>query len=163
MKTILIPTDFSPVSLDCIPNLCAQFHKEQLNFVFVHLFKVSDSITDLLMLSRRSREYDYISDDFYKRIREIKQEFAQVNAIRIEFFFGSTMVMFRNFIEANEVSHVLQVQDCTYMPLNKSSIDPFAFTAKLGLPLVSLIELEKTTVHAVRERYTEINMAAEVY
>lgn len=163
MKTILIPTDFSPVSLNCIPNLCAQFHKEQLNFVFVHLFKVSDSINDLLMLSRRSREYDYITDDFYTRIRAIKQEFAQVSAIKIEFFFGSTMVMFRNFIEANEVSHILQVQDCSYTPLNKSSIDPFSFTAKLSLPVVSLIALEKIVAQAVPERYAEASMAAEVY
>ncbi|MBE9599371.1 hypothetical protein [Pedobacter sp. MC2016-24] len=163
MKTILIPTDFSPASLNCIPNLCAQFHKEQLNFVFVHLFKVSDSINDLLMLSRRSREYDYISDDFYTKLRELKQEFSQLNLIKIEFFFGSTMVMFRNFIEENEVSHILQTQDCVYAPLNKSSVDPFNLTAKLGLPLVALIEVKKAVSDVASRRYAEINMAAEVY
>ena len=90
MKTIFIPTDFSLNSLDCIANLCEQHENESLNFIFVHAFKLSDSISELLMLSRRSREYDYIPEGFYERCNQIKAECAQVESIRTEFFFVST-------------------------------------------------------------------------
>lgn len=163
MKTIFISTDFNPSALDCISNLCNQFKNEQLNFIFVHVFKLSDSIGDLLMLSRRSKEYEYITDDFYHKCNEIRKNHSQVNSIRTEFFFGSTMATFRNFIEAHEITHVLEPKDCSYNRLNKSSLDPFAFTSKSGLPMVSLVEIKKTAVEEVLAAPTEVHMMAEAY
>lgn len=139
MQTILIPTDFSLSSLDCIPDLCKQQNNE-LNLVFVHMFKLSDSMSDLLMLSRRSREYEYISDGFYQQCEVLKSKFPQIRKISIEFFYGSTLGMFRNFLEAHEVDTVLDAANCSCSKLNKSSVDPVQLIKKCGLPALTVVK-----------------------
>lgn len=143
MKTILVPTDFSPSALDCIPALAAQYDTQKVSFVFVHMFKLSDSIGDLLMLSRRSREFEYISDEFYNSCTAYKSQYQNIEAIKIEFFYGSTVSMFKNFLEANDVDCVLNLADCSCEKINKSSIDPATLINRSGLPVASTIKLVK--------------------
>lgn len=142
MQTILIPTDFSLSSLDCIPELCKQHKDDELTLVFVHLFKLSDSISDLLMLSRRSKEYEYVSDAFYQQCETLKNSFTNLNTIRIEFFYGSTLSMFKNFLEAHEVNGILHPEHCSCVNLNKSSINPAVLINKCGLPDVRILKSE---------------------
>ena len=68
MKTVLVPTDFNLESTKIIDALVQNQGEENLNIIFVHAFKLSDSITDMLMLSRRSRDYENISDEFYQAL-----------------------------------------------------------------------------------------------
>jgi hypothetical protein len=143
MKTILIPTDFSQRSLDCIPSLSLQYDTQKVSFVFVHMFKLSDSIGDLLMLSRRSREFENISDDFYNRCTTYKTQLKNIEAIKIEFFYGSTISMFRNFLENHEVDCVLNPDECSYTKINKSSIDPLTLIEKSNLPMINVIKVER--------------------
>ncbi|MEJ7558504.1 MAG: hypothetical protein WKF66_09375 [Pedobacter sp.] len=143
MKTILVPTDFTQNSLDCIPSLCAQFATQKVSIVFVHMFKLSDSIGDLLMLSRRSREFENISDEFYTTCSSYKAQLKNLEAVKIEFFYGSTMSMFRNFLENHEVDCILNPINCSCGKINKSSIDPLTLIEKSKLPMVSLMQVQK--------------------
>ncbi|RZL41144.1 MAG: hypothetical protein EOO93_30225, partial [Pedobacter sp.] len=68
MKTVLVPTDFNLESTKIIDALVQDQPNEKLNIIFLHAFKLSDSITDMLMLSRRSRDYENVSDEFYETI-----------------------------------------------------------------------------------------------
>lgn len=136
MKTILIPTDFSSQAFNCVPSLCAQLQGEELNIVFIHLFKLSDSINDLLLLSRRSREYEHVSDEFYQQCEEIKKVYKPVKAIKIEFFYGSTLSRFKNFIEANGIDFIVHPEDCSVSNLTKSSIDPSVLVDRCSVPLL---------------------------
>ncbi|MDB5288349.1 MAG: hypothetical protein JWR05_3298 [Mucilaginibacter sp.] len=138
MKTILIPTDYQPASLDCIHELCSQFKNEELSLIFIHVFKLSDSITDLLMLSKRSREYEKVSDEFYERCNLLRLQYPRIKKVRIEFLYGSTLSMFKNFIEVNEVDGIVNSEACTSEPLHKSSIDASVLVKKCGLPLISV-------------------------
>jgi hypothetical protein len=138
MKTILIPTDYQTASLDCIHDLCSQFKNEELSLIFIHVFKLSDSITDLLMLSKRSREYEKVSDEFYERCNLLRLQYPRIKNVRIEFLYGSTLSMFKNFIEANEVDGIVHSEACTSEPLHKSSIDASVLVKKCGLPLISV-------------------------
>ncbi|RZL07900.1 MAG: hypothetical protein EOO89_22415 [Pedobacter sp.] len=160
MKTILIPTDFTQRSLDCIPGLCSQYDTQKISFVFVHMFKLSDSIGDLLMLSRRSREFENISDDFYTRCTTYKSQLPNIEAIKIEFFYGSTMSMFRNFLENHEVDCVLNPSDCSYSKINKASIDPLILIGKSGLPVVTLMKVQKMET-AQQPRFVQEPQLAE--
>lgn len=160
MKTILIPTDFTQRSLDCIPGLCSQYDTQKISFVFVHMFKLSDSIGDLLMLSRRSREFENISDDFYTRCTTYKSQLPNIEAIKIEFFYGSTMSMFRNFLENHEVDCVLSPSDCSYSKINKASIDPLTLIGKSGLPVVTLMKVQKLET-AQQPRFVQEPQLAE--
>lgn len=138
MKSILIPTDFKIDALNCIPALCKQSQGEDLQLVFVHLLKISDSISDLLMLNRRNREYEYISDEFYLQCERLKDRFPQIKQIKVEFFYGSTLAMFRNYLEGHMINYVLDLAYCGVQPLNKRSVNPEILIKKSGLKILSI-------------------------
>ncbi|HEY0610546.1 MAG TPA: hypothetical protein VGD35_12840, partial [Chitinophaga sp.] len=64
MKNILIPTDFSIRSLDLVKAAVHAGINEPMNILLVHCFKMSDNIQELMMLSRRMKDYEHISDEF---------------------------------------------------------------------------------------------------
>ncbi|WP_443939787.1 hypothetical protein [Pedobacter sp. MW01-1-1] len=137
MKTILVPTDFSLESTQIIEAIVAQQGDEKVNIIFLHAFKLSDSITDMLMLSRRSRDYETVPDEFYERLKQSKSAHAQtINNMGIEYFYGSTVAAFKNFIEAFEVDQIAYLQDYPFKPLNKYSIDPKLLTERSGCPIL---------------------------
>ena len=147
MRILLIPTDYQLSALDCIPNLCMQARNEEFTFIFVHVFKLSDSISELLLLSRRSREFEQISDEFYEQCEALKATYPQIKKFKMEFLYGNTLSMFRNFIEDNEVDAVLDLSSCSIARINKSSIDPRILIQKSGLPIVTVgqVSLQKKT------------------
>lgn len=145
MKTILIPTDFNLESTKIIDALVQSQPNETLNIIFVHAFKLSDSITDMLMLSRRSRDYENISDEFYQQLNQFKSKYSsQINTIGIEYFYGSTVAAFKNFIEAFDVECIAYLKGYNFKPINKYSIDPKFLTTRSGC---AVIELNIMTVH----------------
>jgi len=137
MKTILIPTNYQASSLDSVRDICELLKDDEIKLVFVHMFKLSDSIGELLMLSKRSREYEKVSDDFYKGCVALRNEYDCVKAIKIDFLYGSTMSIFRNFLEDNEIDMVLDAKCCSYGQIHKSSIDPTILVEKSGLPIIN--------------------------
>ncbi|WP_316832225.1 hypothetical protein [Pedobacter aquatilis] len=145
MKTVLIPTDFNLESTKIIESLVLNT-TEKLNIIFLHAFKLSDSITDMLMLSRRSRDYENVSDDFYQKINQYKSQFPeQINTIGIEYFYGSTVVAFKNFIEAFDVNYIAYLKNYDFKPINKYSINPKFLTERSGCEVLYLNAL---TVHS---------------
>ncbi|RYD89490.1 MAG: hypothetical protein EOP54_25520 [Sphingobacteriales bacterium] len=153
MQTILIPTNFDISSIDCIPAVCDQFEGQDLKFIFMHMFKLSDSISELLMLSKRSRDHAQISEEFYNGCALLKREYPQILEMKIEFLYGSTLSFFKNFIEDNDVTHIVNQDDCSAYKINKSSIDPAILIKKCGLPVLSVDKrkrvrkTEKVLVH----------------
>ncbi|MEB0248848.1 MULTISPECIES: hypothetical protein [unclassified Mucilaginibacter] len=138
MKTILIPTDYQATSLDSIHAICRQFKNEELNFVFVHVFKLSDSYSDLLMLSRRSREYEKVSDEFYRYCNVLRAQYPHIQNIKIDFLYGGTLSMFKDFIEDNDVDMVLESDSYTFTPIHQSSVDPGLLIKRSGLPVINV-------------------------
>jgi hypothetical protein len=138
MKTLLIPTDFTQQSIQSIPVLAEKYYPEKVNIVLVHMLKITDSISELLMLSRRSVEYRQIPDNFYIRCREIENNHKHIiNKITIDFFYGSTVAVFNNYLEANEVNAVVTPHD-NYQMLFKNSIDPEILFEKCGIEVLPL-------------------------
>jgi hypothetical protein len=150
MKNILIPTDFNTGSLSCISDLCRQNQDDNLQLTFIHFFKISDSISDLLMLSRRCREYEHIGDDFYEICEQLKANYPQVKSIKIEFFYGSTLKTLKIFLEEHSINAVLDLTHCSLKPLNKLSLDPHHLIAKCGLEVIKITpELKESAVHSL--------------
>lgn len=146
MKTVLVPTDFNLESTKIIDALVQAQPTETFNIIFLHAFKLSDSITDMLMLSRRSRDYENVSDEFYQKLNDAKAKFAKnINTIGIEYFYGSTVSAFKNFIEAFEVALIAYPKDYNFKAINKYSIDPKYLTERSGCEVVYLNIL---TLHA---------------
>ncbi len=139
MKTVLIPTYFKVDSIKIIDAFKLNHKHEDVTFIFLHALKLSDSITDMLMLSRRSRDYEQISDEFYQAIAASKQKYPKlIKNIGIEFFYGSTVVAFKNLLETLSVDAILYPADYAFLPLNKYSVDPQVLTARCGYPVITL-------------------------
>ena len=137
MKTLLIPTDFNLKSLNAIPELVESFYPNKLNIILVHMMQITDDIQELLMLSRRSAEYQHISQEFYDTCTALKQKHSNsIDKIRIEFFYGSTVAVFKNFLEANDVDEIVMLRDYEYKLLNKNSIEPSLLVPRSGKQLV---------------------------
>jgi len=145
MKTVLVPTDFNLESTKIIDGLTLFQPYETFNIVFVHAFKLSDSISDMLMLSRRSKDYENISDDFYNTLDAYKKKYAsQLNNISIEYFYGSTVAAFKNFIENFDVDFIAYPKDYSFKAINKFSIDPKILTARCGC---EVLEMNVMSIH----------------
>nr|WP_067054679.1 hypothetical protein [Mucilaginibacter sp. L294] len=138
MKTILIPTDYQASSLDCIHAVCRQFREDDLNLVFVHVFKLTDSFSDIITLSRRSREYEKVSDEFYRYCNVLRAQYPQIQNIKIDFLYGSKLSMFKHFIEANKVDLVLNTEGCAFTQIHQSSVDPALLIKRSGLPVINV-------------------------
>ncbi|NCD70120.1 hypothetical protein [Mucilaginibacter agri] len=137
MKTLLIPTDFKLQSLNCIPQLAKQVYPHKLNVLMVHMLGITDSISELLMLSRRSAEYRHIPDAFYRACNEIRSnETNNVIDIHIEFFYGNTVAAFKNFLDANDVHAIVNLQNYDYELLTEKSIDPAVLIYRGGKPII---------------------------
>lgn len=136
MQTILIPTDFSASTFSCIPALCEQYKNQSLNLVFTHIFSLSDSITDLLMLSRRNKEYQYVNEAFYSECQKLKSQHSNVASIKIEFFYGSTLSTFKDFLNVQGITGILNPDNCSFSKLNPQSAHPKAFVERASLPIL---------------------------
>lgn len=161
MQTILIPTDFKLPAFDCIPQLCKQLKGQKLNIIFTHCFNLSDSISDLLMLSRRNREFEYISDEFYKHGEQIKRDYNEINAIKIDFFYGSSLAAFNAFIQTHEVTCILDPASCSYSKLNKRSLETISFVERTSIPVLKVLSDKLFVLQAVK-RPTDTEILEEV-
>lgn len=158
MKNVLIPTDYTVESIKIIEALIFSKKCEQVNFVFVHAFKISDSITDLLMLSRRSKDYEHISDEFYTALNQCKSKYAkEINNIRLEYFYGNTVAAFKNFLDALNIDHIAYAKDHQFSSINKYSINPKYLTERAGC---ATIELD-TTLHPLEEKLFDTKIPQE--
>ncbi|MGY0040442.1 hypothetical protein [Pedobacter sp. NJ-S-72] len=147
MKTILIPTDFNETSVYLSEDILKNFKNEPVKLIFFHAYKLTDSISDLLMLSRRSAEYGQIPESFHRACYDLKKTHqGQIEAITIEYFYGSTMAAFRNFAEANEVDFIYCPATYTFRPISKYSINPDVFLNKSGIPVIKTIEQDEPSV-----------------
>ncbi|QNK62105.1 hypothetical protein H7F33_16350 [Pedobacter sp. PAMC26386] len=144
MKTILIPTDFNETSVYLSENILKNFKNEPVQIIFFHAYKLTDSISDLLMLSRRSAEYGQIPESFHKACYDFKKTHQeQIAGIGIEYFYGSTMAAFRNFAEANEVDYIYCPESYRFRQISKYSISPESFLYKSGIPFIQITQQDE--------------------
>ncbi len=140
MKTILVPTDFNLKVFDCISPLVRKFKQEELCIIFTHMFRLSDSITDLLMLSRRTKEFEHVSDAFKEEMKLVKTLNNTVKYVKIDFVYGSTLSLFKNFLEGNDVDYVVDTEFSPVKKLSKASVEPSSFVEKSGLPIINITQ-----------------------
>ncbi|WP_114936225.1 MULTISPECIES: hypothetical protein [Mucilaginibacter] len=141
MKTlnIIIPSDFTLSSLNIIPVLAERYSKQKLNISLVHFLQLSDSISDLLLLSRRSREYQLIDDDFYAGCTMLKNDYAdQIENITPDFFYGNTVAVFKNYLEAKETELIAMPENHSYARLTPNSFDPTILMQRSGYKIVTI-------------------------
>ncbi|MEN0053712.1 MAG: hypothetical protein AAGC65_08585 [Mucilaginibacter sp.] len=140
MKTLLIPTDFTYQSLQSIPEIAQQYYPQKVNIMLVHMLKITDSISELLMLSRRSTEIRQIPDNFYIRCRDLEKDYSHlIERIHIDIFYGSTIAVFNNYLDAHEVDGIVPPHS-NYQLLFKNSIDPEVLIDRCSIRVINIAE-----------------------
>ena len=138
---ILIPTDFSLASLNTIMGLVKKHPEERFNITLVHFFKLSDSEAELLMLARRNREYTHISQEFEDQLNDIRKNFPQqVARVHAEFFYGNTVAIFKNYLEARNIETIVCLDCHNYNQLTKNSLDPQMLVKRSGCKLINITQ-----------------------
>lgn len=118
--------------------------KQQFNIVLVNFLGLSDSISDLLMLSRRSREYELITQEFMDECTRLSRQYAdQILCLDTEFFYGTTVAVFKNYLEAREITQIAKLQGYQIEKLTSLSYDPDLLLERSKYNVVSLAAIAK--------------------
>lgn len=136
MPHILIPSNFTMDTLDCLPELAETFPGLELNVLLFHAVGLSNSITDLLMLSRRTKEEEFISQAFAQSCKKLEEALPAIKAVNWTCFYGTTMASFKNFLKANQIDFIACPTTFAHQSLSKQSLDPMLFLEKCGLPVI---------------------------
>lgn len=137
MKTVMVPSDFSPESVQ-IAEAIVRDSTEEVRLVFTHLFHVADDIQDLLFSNYREKEYELVPEEFWRECRVLKGCYEpKLKSIRIAFYYGNKLASFKNFLEANEADCIAYSEKYGVPKLSKSSLDALPVIKKAGLPLLN--------------------------
>ncbi len=148
MKRILIPADFSENTIKLLEKLNLN-HNTGYDLLFTHLFYLPDGIQDLLFSTYRLREYQFVTNEFrqaydkYLADHQLKKTTVDVP---VRFFYGNTLIFFKNFLKANNISMIAYSKEFPVKKLNSSSIDINTVITKCGVELLNVdtIELKET-------------------
>lgn len=146
MKTtnVLIPTDLTVISLKVIPALIQQQPDTKFNITLVNFLGLSDSITELLMLSRRSREYEHITQEYIDECTRLVRTYGeQIENLNTEFFYGNTVAVFKNFLEARQFDQIAKMPNHRYEKINENSYDPDRLLERSGCKVIDLLPSRK--------------------
>lgn len=144
MKTVIIPSDFSISSLQ-VAETIVRNASEEVNILFIHLFHVADDIQDLLFSNYRKKEYEFVSEEFRRECEVLKEVFpSTLKSIKIEFFYGSKLAVFKNFLDYNNADFIGYSKRYGMPKLSKSSIEALPVMMKCGLPLIDADQIKES-------------------
>ncbi|MBL7936163.1 MAG: hypothetical protein JNM51_10200 [Bacteroidia bacterium] len=134
-KTILIPVDFTPESLNTLKLALKENSISGVNVILMYSEYLTDSITDLLFYSADRIIESHITPDFEETISILKNRYeTDIKTIKIELFHGYNINSFKNFIEAKRIDAIYIPKKYT-LKLKKNGFDPIPFIKKSGLPV----------------------------
>lgn len=133
-ELILIPTDFSVSSLNGLKHALKNSETTANSYMLVFVSNASNSITDLLFLSKRQVIESHSNELFMEALSILKNKYTdRIQSLTIEPFFGFTKAAFNNFVTANKVVEI-------YVPSDKNNAQHpelktiTNYVKKLGLP-----------------------------
>jgi len=139
-RTILIPTDFTIESLKPFKEAIKSLEIGSVNVVFLHCVHLSDSIVELLFLSKKELTDSLLNADFLEACKVLQQRYAaRVNSTRIELFMGGTQHGFDDFLAGNRIEEIYMLKDYVYKLASKRSFSPEPYLKKCKVPLVEVI------------------------
>ncbi len=150
MKTVVIPTDFTNEGIQ-IAEAVVRDVQEEIRVVFTHLFHVADDIQDLLFSTYREKEYELISEEFWRECRMLKDTYSdQLASIKIDFFYGNKLALLKNFLEYYETDFIAYSEQYGIPKLTKSSLDAMPVLKKTGY---TMINADMIRVSALADTY----------
>lgn len=125
MKKLVIPTDFSPESLQLVEFAILNFRETPLDIVLVHGYRMPEVYWDVLNFSAL-REIRRLGNPAFFRAKQVllKEHKHEIRSICIELFTGYNGEAFRNFVQRNEITDALVPSGNFLRFRDRKSFDP---------------------------------------
>jgi len=147
MRNVLIPTDFSIDSLQLVERTVAAFKDQSMNIILFHAFDLNCQAPDRLGNSTRIPYAHLLTDEFRNACKRIKTANARtVQNIHIRHLYGSTVAVFRNFIDANDIDMIICPDHFVFNAVTPQSINPVKLFKKCGIPVITELARKRTVV-----------------
>ncbi|MVN90792.1 hypothetical protein [Mucilaginibacter aquatilis] len=137
MQKLLIPTDFDLRTLKYVPGIAEHFAPQKTTIVLVHMMKITDNVSELKMLAKRSAERKFVPPEFYDACKLLVKDIPGLASIKIEFFYGSTLASFKASITENKISAAVLLSGYNYKLLFKHSIEPTLLINRSGINVIN--------------------------
>jgi len=161
MTNILIPTDFTPASLQVAEQAIQVFDIKCATITLFHAFELPTSEYELLTPARRKPYADLMTDQFRNACRQFKeQQGKRVAAIHFRFMEGSTAKLFRNFVDANEIDLIICPDHYNYIPVHRTSVDPRPLFKKSGVKIIRDFSRNRVPVHTEEKAISPVFVTA---
>lgn len=150
MKNVLIPTDFSPVSLDLIANV-AQALPGKINIVLFHALEMPDNLIDAMRRAGLKDHNQLISEALRIKCKKLKSMYNNINNISFKIMHGSTPAVFENYAEANDIDLIVYPEGYTFMPVVRESVNPERMFKKSGIEIMRRLTPRKVVKEEVAQ------------
>ena len=147
MTNVLIPTDFTVRSLDLINN-AVQHIPGKLNIFLFHTFDMPDTLIDAMHMSGIKNYNNLITEELRLKCRQIKADNASINGISFRLMFGSTVAVFKNFAEANNIDVIIYPTGYNYIPVVRESINPERMFLRSGIAVMRNVSIKNAPAGA---------------
>lgn len=108
MKKILIPTDFRKESLLLIEEAARLFSDDRLDIVLGLGYRLPENRLGILSFKPQRFAAREMSPAFKEQLKYIREKYPQkIRSVRVEFFCGSNMIAFENYLAMNEIGRAL--------------------------------------------------------
>ncbi|MBD8490864.1 hypothetical protein IFO69_19080 [Echinicola sp. CAU 1574] len=142
-KTILIPTDFSVKSLNIVKSALSINDDCELEILLVHGIYLPDSMTDLLLFSKKKLLQDLETAEFRASCQMIASKYeSRLLELSLDIFSGYNQSAFENYLEANQIDEIYAPTDHAFKPRHKNSFDMMPFIHRSTTNLVKVKRME---------------------
>ncbi len=149
MRNVLIPTDFSIESLNLVERAVAALDDQTANIILFHAFDMNINAPDRLGNGTRVPYAHLLTDEFRNACKRIKTSNARVvQNIHVRHLYGSTVPLFRNFIDANDIDMIVCPDHFVFNPVTAQSVNPVKLFKKSGIPVITELARRRTVVHS---------------
>lgn len=136
---ILIPHDFSELSLSLARHAIVRRGSEPIQIVMTHCMFLPNSIIDLLYFSKSELIRSLETPEFKKAYQALVKKGAEKHIrIRTDVFTGITQRAFRNFLDANKIGEAIIPDPYRYAPSQKDSFDPLPYIRRSRLRITEV-------------------------
>ena len=147
MANILVPTDFSPASLQLAEQALGCTTDMKVTVILFHAFEQSALPFELLRPGYKDPSAELMTEAFRLACKQLKDDHPQrIGKIIVRCMQGDTRAMFRNFVEANDVDMIFCPEQYVFSKVHKQSVNPAGLFAKCGVPVIKEIPRKREPV-----------------
>ncbi|MDC6354589.1 MULTISPECIES: universal stress protein [Robiginitalea] len=158
MRNVLIPTDFTPESLQLMEYALLNYPGEPIHVVLVHGFRSPDSKWGLIQFSTRSEVRKLRSEDFENALNRICRTHGKsIGSVQTLLFTGRNTHAFKNAIEPLEITDAVVPENGTLNCRNRRSFDPTRYIRKC-VDRVAEVPYETDQKEASKQQFSLQNL-----